>query len=180
MYRNMKSALDAAKDFANAGEFYFNECEMRRIGFRESADWRDKLWWLAYSLYYWMAGYGERPLWSFGWFVVFTMVFAVLHMWHGFAITASNRIGYSFDFSCIGWRNISRLSFWGEWLGDLPSAMILALYRIIPTGYMPKDYLAFQPNVDAAGLLLIVLNSAVLLLFLTFIFIGLQRQFKRS
>jgi hypothetical protein len=127
-----------------------------------------------------MAGYGERPLWSFGWFIVFTMVFAALHMWHGFAISKSNVINYTVDFSSVGWGNLVSPSFWCDLLGDLPSAVILALYRIIPTGYMPKDYLAFQPNVDAAGLLLIVLNSAVLLLFLTFIFIGLQRQFKRS
>jgi len=95
LYQSMKVALDRAKDFSEAGWFYFNEFEMKRQALRKNLgeDKEDNKWFnrtknrilnlLKYDLYFTFAGYGEKPFWSFLWLIMFTFLFAPLHLLSG-------------------------------------------------------------------------------------------------
>ncbi|MEE9553268.1 MAG: pentapeptide repeat-containing protein, partial [candidate division Zixibacteria bacterium] len=100
LYRRMKTALDNTKDYQQASWFYFNEFEMKRKALEEEIEnslpkwkifrWQPLLWFYRqlkkifskYFFYFWykvLAGFGEKPLWSFYWFLLGILGFTTLN-----------------------------------------------------------------------------------------------------
>ncbi len=183
----MKVALDRAKDFSEAGWFYFNEFEMKRQALRKNLR-EDKKWFsrtkerilnlLKYDLYFTFAGYGEKPFWSFLWLLMFTFLFAPLHLLSGLqvgkATPINTPINYTFSPNLEGLKSLFSWQFGGNFL----TALIYSLYRIIPVSYLPKTTTSMTP-IGLDGLFLSLINTLVMILMLSFIIIGLKRRFRR-
>ncbi|MCD6160980.1 MAG: pentapeptide repeat-containing protein [candidate division Zixibacteria bacterium] len=182
LYRQMKTALDNSKDYQQAGLFYFNELEMKRraleddienskpkrkIFQRQPAKWFYQQFrkifskYIFYYLYKVFTGYGEKPLWSSIWFVVYIAVFTILNFCIGI------KIGTKQEDEIIKY---SDATIW--------DSLIFTLYRIIPTNYLPFKYTFDVPH-NFWGLLIPFLNTAVLIIMFAFIVIGLKRHFRR-
>ena len=100
LYRRFKVALDNTKDYEQAGWFYFNEYEMKRRASLEDSDKEDN-WikignkykrksipkYIMYSLYKLFAGYGEKPLWSFYWFLFTAFIFSIINIFNEVSAT---------------------------------------------------------------------------------------------
>jgi uncharacterized protein YjbI with pentapeptide repeats len=185
LYRRMKTALDGTKDYQEAGWFYFNEFEMKRLALKERAANETKrrtfLRHCRCFLYWWykvLAGYGEKPLWSLICFWVFSALFTWLHLLFGLNAPDGKYINYDFFLSSHGFKNLVS---WGFWLGLIKDglyALIFALYRVVPVSYLPYQRSEFSPS-GLDGLLLSLVNTAVLLLMVIFIGVGLKRHFRR-
>ena len=98
LYRRFKVALDNTKDYEQAGWFYFNEYEMKRRAFKEQS----KTKYFIYSFYKLFAGYGEKPLWSFYWFLILLMGFTFANLFSGIKLATGSIINYDFHFSWNG------------------------------------------------------------------------------
>ncbi len=170
LYRRFKVALDNTKDYEQAGWFYFNEYEMKRRAFKEQS--RPK--YIVYSLYKLFAGYGEKPLWSFYWFLILLMGFTFANLFSGIKLATGSIINYDFSFSLNGLTNLFTSSFWL----DVYYSFLFTLFRIIPISYLPVSKEQFLP-IGGDGYFLAFLNTAILILFITFIAIGLKRIFRR-
>ena len=182
LYRRMKTALDNTKDYQQASWFYFNEFEMKRKALQEHyekvlqekvvisetsfnlfAHYTRKLFskLSLYNSYKTFAGYGEKPMWSFLWFLIGILGFTTVNYCIGLKkgiIQDGGTIDY-FD-----------ASFW--------DSLIFTLYRIIPTNYLPYKQIFDIPH-NFWGMFMPFLNTAVLILFIAFIGIGLKRHFRR-
>lgn len=183
MYRRMKAAADRGKDYHLASGFYFNEFEMKRRDRAIRASQAEKLSTKAgaaaqlvlYSVYKLFAGYGEKTWWSFAWFLVFSGLFAVLHLFNGFRVpgqgSATRVINYDWQRALP---NVWQL------LGDFFHSVLFTLYRIIPVSYLPYQRLKFD-LVDYGfwDLALTLANSVVLIVIIIFIGMGLKRHFRR-
>ena len=167
IYRRMKTALDRTKDYQESGWFYFNEFETKRRGLKIGP--RKTL----YYLYKVFSGYGEKPLWSFIWFVVFAIVFSFIHLLSGLNTSMGN-INYDISFKWEAIKNVYSGVFWMDWLNSL----VFTFYRLIPVSYMPSSESAITP-VGLDGMIWALLNTLVLILMITFVGIGLKRQFRR-
>ncbi len=167
LYRRMKTALDRTKDYEESGWFYFNEFETKRKGLHNGPKK------LIYYLYKIFSGYGEKPFWSFIWFFVFAINFSFIHLLSGLN-TSKGQINYDLSLSREAIRNIISEEFWVDWF----SALVFTIYRLIPINYMPNTDGTTTP-VGLDGLLFALLNTFILILLLTFIGIGLKRQFRR-
>lgn len=183
LYRRFKTTLDNAKDYQRAGWLYFNEFEMKRLAIREEmsrSPWYQELTergrYLLYSLYRLVAGYGEKPLWSFVWICTATPMFAAIHLLSGLSVGTSSVMNY--DISFKGVSNLLDTGFLGRFLSDYGIALVFTIYRLIPVGYLPSGGLQIAP-VGADGLLWSFLNSVVLILLATLTGIGLKRHFRR-
>ncbi|MFH1892741.1 MAG: pentapeptide repeat-containing protein [Candidatus Zixiibacteriota bacterium] len=183
LYRRYKTASDRGKDYGLASWFYFNEFEMKRLAFRDRLDKarvaQEKLplwlflkcrWWL-YTIYRVLAGYGEKPLWSFLWLCFFVGVFAVLNLFNGFTVPDRGTINYDLQLSLP---NLGRL------LYHFAYAILITLQRFIPISYTSTQI----PLLKAAdtGILdigLALLNTVVLVIMIVFTGIGLKRHFRR-
>ena len=91
VYRDLKANLDDARDWEEAGEFYYAEMEVRRT-IRRSAEDRLHLirrYMSVYTLYWLAAGYGERPLWAFFFFVALMITLALLFQVTWFTLDSS-------------------------------------------------------------------------------------------
>jgi uncharacterized protein YjbI with pentapeptide repeats len=171
LYRRMKTALDYTKDYQQASWFYFNEFEMKRLALKKEAEshphrirrFFKKLMgrYFLYSCYKIFAGYGEKPKWSFCWFLLGIILFAVLN----YAIGLEKGIPQE-----GGIPEYVESSFW--------DCLMFTLYRIIPVNYLPFR-LEFKIPYGFWGMLIPFLNTAVLILFIAFMAIGLKRQFRR-
>jgi uncharacterized protein YjbI with pentapeptide repeats len=78
LYRNLKMNYIAEGDNKNAGDFHYGEMEMHR----RASKWR----WCPvyfYNLYWFLSGYGERPLRALGWLAAFLAIFTGLLAWVG-------------------------------------------------------------------------------------------------
>jgi uncharacterized protein YjbI with pentapeptide repeats len=177
LYRRMKTALDYTKDFEEAGKFYFNEYEMKRRALKDDLRGKGILKNAfskrpIYYLYKIFAGYGEKPLWSFIWFIFFSFLFAVAHLFNGFEITKDDIINYSFNPS--SWNNIFK---W-QTIWDFIQAWFYSIFYILPRSYIPvaRGDVAVSNIWD---ILLMFSNSVVLLIMILFIGIGLKRHFRR-
>lgn len=183
LYRKMKTALDGTKDYQEAGWFYFNEFEMKRLALQEQIKkrrWVRRLFsrLSLYNLYKALAGYGEKPLWSFFWFWILTAVFAGLHLLSGLHAPVGKYINYDISFSLQGAKNHILPGFLCELLKDYGHSLLFTLYRIIPVSYLPYQRSEFYP-LGFDGMVVSFLNTAVLLLMVVFIGIGLKRHFRR-
>jgi len=166
LYRRMKTALDNTKDYQQASWFYFNEFEMKRKAMEEEIESDpskirqvfNKLFskYILYFLYKVLAGYGEKPMWSFYWLGFFLGVFTLLNYLIGVH-------------PVINGPDISP---------NLWDSFIFALYRILPTNYIPYTRNFYVPP-NFWGLLVPFLNTLVLIIMIAFIGIGLKRHFRR-
>lgn len=95
MYRDLKVALDNTKDYQQAGYFYFNEFEMLRLHYSKEKGLKAKSKYFLYTTYKYLAGYGEKPLWSFIWLVFTTLLLSMLNLLIGFKFRSSE-INYDF------------------------------------------------------------------------------------
>ena len=167
LYRIMKTALDRTKDYQESGWFYFNEFETKR---KELKSGHKKL---VYYLYKIFSGYAEKPLWSFIWFLISVVAFSFIHMLSGLN-TSKGQINYDISFKWVAIKNIFSGEFWGDWFNSL----IFTFYRLIPVNYMPSTESSITP-IGLHGLILSLLNTLILISMITFIGIGLKRQFRR-
>ena len=170
LYRRFKVALDNTKDYEQAGWFYFNEFEMKRSASKKQNRMKYRL----YSYYKLFAGYGEKPLWSFLWFLFFLSFFTIINMFSGIKINSNDVVNYDFNFSIEGLKATLTTNFWS----DIASAFLFTLYRIIPVGYLPFPKEQYLP-IGIDGYFIAFLNTGVLILFITFIAVGLKRIFRR-
>jgi len=166
LYRQMKTALDNTKDYQEASKFYFNEFEMKRRALKEEL--KDRRWprrlfsrISLYNIYKTFAGYGEKPLWSFWWFGLGVLGFTTLNYCLGF------KKGIILEGGTI---DPLDATFW--------DSFVFTLYRIIPANYLPYKQIYDIPD-NFWGMLIPFLNTAVLILFIAFIAIGLKRHFRR-
>jgi|GEM_PF-4305094 len=187
MYRRMKTASDNIKDYFNAGDFYFNEYEMRKTHFYHTyyrqyktlhvfkkissrlnfifkyPILRNLISGIPLSIYKYVAGYGERPLRSFIWFTIFLFTFGCFHLLNGSAST-----DYNIN---ISWKGLSNI-FTSVLLNDLVSNTLYASTKILFRSY---ENLIGKPW----EFLLSFVNSITLILMLTFFINGIRRKFKR-
>ncbi len=200
IYCKLKAATDSIKDFQQAGWFYFNEYEMKRQALIDEhlGKLNDNvlvsettfdliLYYLKclfskrpiYYLYKVFAGYCEKPLWSFIWFCIFTVIFTGLNFLSGLSVRNFEQkinINVNFDISLTldGIKVLATAGFWNH----LSNSFMFTLYRIIQVNYLPFVRSNLEP-LGLDGLLLSFLNSIVLILMVVFISIGLKRHFRR-
>ena len=187
LYRRFKVSLDNTKDYEQAGWFYFNEFEMKRRacleipqseknkgGENSNKNKKSKSKFLLYSVYKLFAGYGEKPLWSFYWFLIFVLTFSIINLFSGIRIATKQIVNYDLSITSNGFSNF--ISFY--WFKDFISSAVFTLYRIIPIGYLPIPKEQFAP-IGLDGYFIAFLNTVVLILFITFIAVGLKRIFRR-
>lgn len=185
LYRRMKTAMDRGKDYQESSWFYFNEYEMKRLGLKEGLQRRrERLkWWRHYgsmsvrgrlylfNMYKVFAGYGEKPGWSFVWFLVFVLMFSIAHLFNGIKVAAGRGINYDL---MLNIPNIKSL------ISDLAVAAMFTLYRVIPTNYLPFNRQGLSPADSGFwDLLLSFANTVILLLMIIFTGMGLKRHFRR-
>jgi len=168
LYSRMKTALDRTKNYQAGGGFFFNQLEMQRL---HATTWGRKT---AYYLYKIFAGYGEKPFWSLWWLIIFSALFAPLHLLNGLQVGGATPINYTFA------RNLEDLKsvFSWQFVGDFFTAFFYSLYRIIPVSYFPKTPTSMTP-IGLYDLLLSLFSTLVMILMLSFIIIGLKRRFRR-
>ncbi|KAA3610172.1 MAG: pentapeptide repeat-containing protein [Calditrichaeota bacterium] len=182
LYRRMKTSLDNTKDYFEAGWFYYNELEMKRLmlldtihnkSFFESIP--ERLQYRFYGLYKLFSGYGEKPLRSFIWFWLFAVLFfPIIHGFNGLGVKLESGkiLNINYDFSKI--EAIFNPPFWQDFLYSI----VFSLYHIIPFNLLPLDKNIFFPS-GPEGMLWSFLNTGVLLTLLLLSGLGLKRHFKR-
>ncbi len=180
LYRRMKTASDRNKDYHLAGWFYFNEFEMKKFHHKRKIKkygsktinmlrcvFSGRLW--AYSIYKTVAGYGEQPLKSFCFLLLFTIIFAALHLLNGFNMPDGTNINY-----------ILNLNFNDFSVSDFINAFLFSLYHIIPGNYLALVETGFgSSGSDPWNILLNLSNTVVLIILVVFIGVGLKRHFRR-
>jgi len=181
-YRSMKTALDLSKDYQEAGSFYFNEFEMKRLAFKNKLIQISKMpfkyiriifsKYFLYSCYKVFAGYGEKPLWSAIWFVIYSALAAIFQLFSGIQLKVGTKI-INYDLSS----NIGTL-FSGQLWRDICETWKYSVYRLIPNNYFTSKDSTFIP-IDDWGVFLTIVNTVILALFIVFIGIGLKRHFRR-
>lgn len=202
IYRRFKASDDHAKDYRGAGRHYFNEFEMKRLGFKESAYAKktddiesksiqngensgiDKIVsfgkYVLYSLYKLFTGYGNKPLLSFGWFCIMTIIFSAFHLFNGLKIVDEicekpTHI-YHFDWTY----KIVDIGNFGDFCNQTPVALKYTLYRILPQAYLPFGREGIVPLCNGPwDIALSIITTIVLLLLLVFTGIGFKRHFRR-
>ena len=185
LYRRMKTALDNTKDYQQASWFYFNEFEMKRKALKDDIKiekerlkrllMSGRL--LLYNIYKTLAGYGEKPMWSFIWFGLLTIIFTAVNFLNGLKVSVNevvNNVNYNISLTGAGFSTLLKSQFWH----DLGNAALFTLYRVIPVGYLPFHRSKYEP-IGLDGLSLSFVNSVVLILLVVFIAIGLKRHFRR-
>ena len=186
MYLRFKSAADKAKDYNLASWFYFNEIEMKRRHLVTEIRSTKKLYarvtkrvfglsWV-YSLYKVLAGYGEKPIWSFIWFTIFTTFFSIIHLYNGISVKNQGEslkdINYKLS---LTWPPPFEVE-----LSDIFYSLAFTLSRIIPTNYFPGKPMDLSPLTGTPwDYLFSIFNSIVLVLMVVFVAIGLKRHFRR-
>ena len=180
LYRRMKTALDRTKDYQEASWFYFNEFEMKRLNLKEKYKDRNILRRIfsritLYNSYKVFAGYGEKPLWSFYWYLLFAIIFSVAHLASGLdtegMASSPHEICIS-NYSSIN--NLCSLKF----IGDFGNSFLYTLSLTIPRSFSsitPSGY----NDTGAYGQMISSFNSMVMILFLALIIVGLKRHFRR-
>lgn len=78
IYRDLEQNLKNHGDYTTAGKFYYRKMEMRRKG----APGKERLW---PEVYRFLAGYGEKPMFVIGNFVLVILLAAVLFFFCGVA-----------------------------------------------------------------------------------------------
>lgn len=181
IYMRMKTAADRAKDYHLASWFYFNEIEMKRRDLLAKAKTTGKWWKTAlktiltgrlwtYNLYKIFAGYGEKPGWSFSWFLMTIAIFAVINLYNGFN-SPIGKINYDL---AVSLPNIGTL------VRDIGYSIIYTLYRVIPTAFLSGSRDQFSLiNFGIWDFILSIMNSVVPVILLVLTGVGLKRHFRR-
>ncbi len=182
MYRRMKTSLDNTKDYEQSGWFYFNEYEMKRQALIDKDKQKGRL---KYNLkrffskrliYYWykvFAGYGEKPLWSLIWFLLFTFGFSIWHFFRGFDVSNGNKINYCFTSIGNWWDKFSWSFVW-----DFFIAILYTISHALPTSFF-SDIKPDCSSGDDLDFIMLILNSVILIILIIFTAIGLKRHFRR-
>ncbi len=159
LYRRLKAAHDRTKDFAEAGHFYYQECEALRYYYRhEQKGALAKIRAALYYAYKLIAGYGEKPLRAFNWLVCSLSFFAVVN-----SSTGIYRLNGGTD--PVLTRNLT-------------DAIVFTCLRLIPINLFPFQQNLYQPH-GFIGMMTALLNSLVPLVLVTFVLLGLKRRFRR-
>lgn len=193
LYRRMKTALDNTKDYQQASWFYFNEFEMKRLALKDQIEigrpawrilqWQPCIWaykqlkkifsrYRLYCFYRLFAGYGEKPLWSFWWFIGFAIIFGVLHFFSGLDPTGGG--------SPIRFREYSSLAQFLSWdfLRAIGNCLVFSFSRAIPVTYFGVSVSRYW-DTGPYGQIITFFNSLILLILVIFIGVGLKRHFRR-
>ena len=88
IYRNLKQKMQRDGDYSQAGNFYYQEMEMRRRG----SDSRKERIWL--GLYNFLAGYGEKPVRTAISALVTVLIFAFVYWALGCLDYAAENVGH--------------------------------------------------------------------------------------
>lgn len=182
LYRRMKTALDNTKDYFEAGWFYYNELEMKRLMVKDTIKDKsffqsiaDRLQYRFYGIYKLFAGYGEKPFRSFIWFwVCAVVIFPAIHFINGLSVKLANGTILNIDFDFSKLETIFKPAFWHDFL----YTVVFSLYHILPFNLLPLDKNIFMPN-GAGGMIWSFLNSIVLIVLVILTGVGLKRSFKR-
>jgi len=137
----MKTSLDNTKDYFEAGWFYYNELEMKRLMLKEVIKNKsffesiaERLQYRFYGMYKLFAGYGEKPLRISIWFWVFAaIIFPVIHVSNGLSVKLLDKavLNINFDFSKT--EMLLKPQFWQDFL----YAVVFSLYHVIPFNLLP-------------------------------------------
>ena len=191
IYRRLKTLSDEEKNYRAASRFYINEFDIKRKDYFQSAKIKirernrlsNSLKYCTHTLYKMIAGYGERPLQSFSWFMIFTFIFATFHIINGFSITLIkdsreifHSIQYKMDFSLEGINTLFTSEFWSDFLYSIG----YTLYKILPLNYFKGLNFNFSDlNTNSFSIIISFLNFFLLVTLIVFTGMGLKRQFKR-
>lgn len=185
LYIRYKSAADKSKDYNLASWFYFNEIEMKRRQLTaEILTTKNRFYkylkiikpgrrWL-YSFYRIFAGYGEKPVWSFIWFCVFTSMFTFIHLLNGIKYKMGDG-----TFKKINYKLTSEFIFEVNF-SDFLKSLELSISRVIPSTFLPGQPSDLSTLTNNFGdFILSLANSVFLALMVIFVAIGLKRHFRR-
>lgn len=173
LYRKMKTNLDGVKDYQRAGSFYYSEFEMKRLRFDEPEGNETKfqlagkkIKYIFYSLYKFFAGYGERPSWSFTFFLLILLTISFINLYLG--INISN---YKFQYYFLWEENVKfNLCLL---IDDYFKSIAFSLTRIIPI-----DKSQFN-SLDSKGTTWNIFFSIILIGFSLMAVVGFKRHFRR-
>lgn len=177
LYRRLKTALDRTKDYIQAGWFYFNEYEMLRLFNKHSRGVFSKFRYFVYSIYKYIAGYGEKSFWSLLWIGLFVIIFAILNMFNGIEFSLG-KINYDLDLSSQGIDYFKSFN----WCADYLNSVAFTFYRILPTSYFPiaKENVIIGKDLGEFGSFIFsFLNITVLIVLIVLLSIGFKRHFRR-
>lgn len=180
LYHRMKTALDNNKDYNDASWFHFNELEMRRQKLRESIKLAsflkglpDRIRYFALSNYKAFAGYGEKPLKSFNWFIFFAFIFfPLVHIGNGLTVK-STHVLHKMQFLQTDVSFLLK----NEFVQNFLYAVNFSLFRLIPFDYLPLEYLNVPDG--PFGLFWAFANSITLISLVIFTGLGLKNHFRR-
>jgi uncharacterized protein YjbI with pentapeptide repeats len=177
-YRQMASSYDRAGEYNEAGYFYFNRWEtiredlknwVRGFGRRHTLSK-----WLRLQLYtcYWvLAGYGEKPAWSFCWLILLNLfILPFVTLFFIGVILHGNTILFSFRFNPSSVLFTLDQWFRCSWMGIIQYSPIRTL--------VPNLQAAKIANVPLHNVIVVVcflINSGLIAL----LGLGVQRHFKR-
>jgi hypothetical protein len=72
IYRQLKLNYQNSGEYTTAGDFFVRESECKRSQLRDERP----VEWIKHTFFYWLSGYGERPMWVLRWMATFVLVFA--------------------------------------------------------------------------------------------------------
>lgn len=181
LYRRIKIAHDRLKNYQESGKFFYNECETKRLSFRQNFKrypLHKRIRYLfklqIFNWYKLLAGYGERPAWTFVWFFLFSVFFSFTHLLSGIKAGEQQVINYDFPRSFEKLSQLFSVHFWSDFL----QSFVFTLYRIFPVDYLPGAAKTMTP-VGVDGLFWAFANTFVSILLFVLFVCGLKRQFKR-
>jgi hypothetical protein len=196
LYRRFKTALDRTKDYHEASWAYFNEFEMKRRSLKESIEnyipkkkllkYEPPIYILRnfkkmfsryclYNLYKIFAGYGEKPLWSLVWYLIFSFLFSIAHFISGLDISGGVCSPHEIQLS-----NYSSLSTFISWklILDLGKCFLYTISLTVPRSYLSTSISGYADTGDY-GQIISSFNSIIMLFFVVMIAVGLKRHFRR-
>ncbi len=194
LYRRMKTALDNTKDYEQSGWFYFNELEMKRQALEDEIEtsepkwkifrWQPFIWlnqqrkklfsrYILYFSYKVFTGFGQKPMWSFCWFMFFTVFFSFIHLLTGLRNEASGIEDIKYSLSSL-YGSLANGYFWSDFL----DSFIYTISRVLPVSYVSTSPSDCYP-LTSLGKIASVFNSVILIILIIFIGIGLKRHFRR-
>lgn len=181
MYRRLKTSLDNTKNYWQAGWFYFNEYEMKRLKAKDDRNnnYKSINWFRSGLLYLYkvFAGYGEKPFWSFIWFIVFTLFFSAIHLLKGIHYKGE-KFRYILNLNIENLKNHFTLTDIISFIKDFLYSILFTISHILPLSFLNFEKINLN-SLNIKEFLLMLSNSIVLLLLVTFIGVGLKRYFRR-
>jgi len=176
MYRKMKTAFDQTKDYVEAGKFYFNEHEMRRLYYKSAKGISSCFKWLVYYFYKITCGYGEKPFRALCWLFASIIILSIVNLFSGFNFKTDSENNYKILYK-IDTSQIFDI-FKGDRISDYFLSIEYTLSRAIPPGYLPFDKSDFS-TFNFLGSLLSIFTSVFLIYLIVMFGVGVKRHFRR-